>query len=46
MCTGKESISVSNKSKSLSDKSLSNRPISEKTFANPWQIQETIIETQ
>ena len=33
--TGKESISVSNKSKSVSDKSLSSKPISDKYKARP-----------
>ena len=35
MFTGKESISVSNKSKSVSGKSLSNKSMSDKAGANP-----------
>ena len=46
MFTGKKHISVSNKSKSVSDKSLSNKPIPEKSKANPWQIQDALIRTQ
>ena len=38
MFTGKESISVSKISKSVSDKSLWNKPISENSKANPRQI--------
>ena len=45
MFTGTESISVSNKSKSVSDKFLTNKPISDKSKANPRQIQDTLIRT-
>ena len=30
----------------MSDKSLSNKPIPEKSKANPWQIQDALIRTQ
>ena len=43
MFTRKESISVSNKSKSASEKSLSNK--SDKSKANPRQIQDALIKT-
>ena len=43
MFTQKESISVSNKSKSASEKSLSNK--SDKSKANPRQIQDALIKT-
>ena len=46
MFTGKESLSVSNKSKSVSDKSLSTKPISNKSTANPRQIKDSLIRTQ
>ena len=50
MLTGKESISVSNKYKSIfiyiSDKSLSNKPISNKYKANPRKSQDALIRTQ
>ena len=36
--TGKESLSVSNKSKSVSDKSISNEYMSSKSKANPKQV--------
>ena len=45
MLTGKESISVSNKSKSVS-KSVANKSLSNKSKANPRQIQGALIRTQ
>ena len=42
MCTGKESVSVPNKSESVFDKSLSNKPISRKSNANPSEIQDAL----
>ena len=46
MLTGKEPISVSNKCKSASDKSLSNKPISDKYKVNLRQSQDALIRTQ
>ena len=43
MFTRKESISVSNKSKSAFEKSLSNK--SDKSKVNPRQIQDALIKT-
>ena len=44
--TGKESISLSNIFKSVSDKSLSNKPISDKSKKNPRKIQEALLTTE
>ena len=46
MFTGRESIFVSNKSKFVSDQSLSKKTISDKSKANPTQIQDALIRTQ
>ena len=46
MCTGKESISVPNKSKSVFDKSLSNKPIPRKSKANPSEMQDALKRTK
>ena len=46
MFTGKESIPVSNKSKSETDRSLSKKPISHKAKMNPRKVQEALIRTQ
>ena len=45
MFTGKESISVSNKFKSVSDKSLSKRRISDKSKANLRLMQDVLNAT-
>ena len=46
MFTGKKSISLSNIFKSVSDKSLSNKPISDKSKKNPRKIQEALLTTE
>ena len=43
MFTGNESLSASNKAKSASVKSFSNKPISDRPKVNPRQIQDTLI---
>ena len=46
MFTEKESISVPNKSKSISDKSTSKKFISDKSKTNPRQVQDALIGNQ
>ena len=42
----KKSVSVSKKYKLLYDKSLSEKPVSDKSMTNPRQIQDALIRTQ
>ena len=46
MFTGRESISLSEECKSVSEKSIFNKSIPEKSKANPKQILDTLIRTQ